>query len=127
MSILKKIEEGAAFESVIDLEEISKDLTKRYYSAASKDNAEARGQRSMEFHANGKSLKWNDLKKKSIKREKGLDMAVKKLAKEDVEKSEARKSIESILEDGAILKKRGRPRKERHEDGEIIKDPKTNS
>jgi len=55
--------------------------------------------------------------RKASNRMNGIGKAVRRLQKENA------KPLNSILEDAAIIK-RGRPKKARHEDGEIVNDPK---
>jgi DNA-binding phage protein len=137
MSIIKEVSEGTA------LLEVSKALMGRYLKKASRSlhtSAKELGQGEEHYdvqhygddnESEGAQLhkdvgdidqdEYDDHFKNQArsvdKRRKGINMVAKKIAKEEVDKT---------LEE-ARLRRRGRPRKARHEDGEIVNDPQANS
>lgn len=107
-------------EEVEQVDEISKQTAGNYIKAAGDklvDHAYDMGTASKDPGG------YEDFKKargKASKRLRGIGMATAKLTKEEAVE-EARRLV-----DEAHAKKRGRPKKARHEDGEIVNDPDAN-
>lgn len=96
-----------AKEEVEPIEEISDELKSRYINKAIQDKH--RNAVKYDKQGNGEIVDVDRFKKRS----KGINMAAK---------SKLREELEAIFEEGNILHKKGRPKKNRHEDGKIVND-----